>query len=232
MENSPIIGSGMIRKSTALKFLLMCGVLSSLLYIGTDILAATLFYPGYSYTSQQVSELSAIGAPTRPLWVAMGRAYGFLMIAFGIGVWLSAGRKHSLRIAGILMVAYVIIGIFWPPMHQRGSLGSSSMPTTDVLHLVFTAATVLLIVLFIAFGSGAVGKRFRIYSIGTIVAMLVAGGAVGTQVQAIAAGRPTPWFGLIERVSVYAPMLWVAVLATMLLQAEKEPGSIWRFSVR
>ena len=32
-------------------------------------------WEGYSSVSQTVSELSAIGAPTRPLWVVLGRAY-------------------------------------------------------------------------------------------------------------------------------------------------------------
>lgn len=41
--------------------LLICGIASSALHICTDILAATVLYPGYSYTAQQVSELSAIG---------------------------------------------------------------------------------------------------------------------------------------------------------------------------
>jgi hypothetical protein len=50
------------------KALLVSGVLASLLYLGTDVLAA-LLYEGYSYTDQTVSELSAIGSPTRHLVV-------------------------------------------------------------------------------------------------------------------------------------------------------------------
>ena len=40
------------------RFLLACGVASSVLYVGTDI-AAAIRYQGYSYTSQAVSELMA-----------------------------------------------------------------------------------------------------------------------------------------------------------------------------
>lgn len=57
-------------RSKVNKVLLVCGIVSSALYIGTDILAS-MPYPGYSYTAQQVSELSAIGAPTRPLWITI-----------------------------------------------------------------------------------------------------------------------------------------------------------------
>jgi hypothetical protein len=46
---------------------------------------------------------------------------------------------------------------------------------------------------------------------------------VSTQVTAIAANQPTPWMGLVERVSVYAPMLWLAVFSVLLLR-RKHPG--------
>jgi Protein of unknown function (DUF998) len=201
-------------------FLLACGIVSSALYIGTDILASTL-YPGYSYTAQQVSELSAIGAPTRSLWIAMLRPYMPLVVAFGIGVWLAAGSKRSVRVTAVLLIVFAIIGIFWPPMHQRGTIGSPTASLTDTLHIVFAGVQVLLMAFFIAFGSGVHGKGFRIYSILTIAAMLVCGAIVGTQVSAIAAGRPTPWMGLVERVSVYSPLLWVVALAAILLQSHR-----------
>ena len=44
---------------TVRKVLLVCGILASLLYVGSDILAA-LRYEGYSYTAHSVSELRAI----------------------------------------------------------------------------------------------------------------------------------------------------------------------------
>jgi hypothetical protein len=51
-------------------FLLACGILSPLLYDGTDILAS-MSYSGYSYRDQAVSELFAIGAPTSGLVVPL-----------------------------------------------------------------------------------------------------------------------------------------------------------------
>lgn len=46
--------------------LLVCGILSSVLYVGADIVAAMSWH-SYSYTSQSISELFAIGSPTR--WI-------------------------------------------------------------------------------------------------------------------------------------------------------------------
>jgi hypothetical protein len=55
------------------KALLACGILSSLLYIAMNVFVP-MRWQGYSSASQTVSELSAIGAPTRPLWVPHQRA--------------------------------------------------------------------------------------------------------------------------------------------------------------
>ncbi len=83
--------------------MLVCGIASSLLYVAMNV-AAAMRYPGYNSFSQTVSELPAIGAPTRPLWAALGIAYALLLIAFGAGVWASAGRKRSLRVVRALIV--------------------------------------------------------------------------------------------------------------------------------
>jgi hypothetical protein len=76
-------------------------------------------FEGYCSFSQSVSELSAIGAPSRPLWVRLGLVYDLLMIAFGFGVWSSAGGKRGLRVARCFFVAVGAIGLAWPPMHLR-----------------------------------------------------------------------------------------------------------------
>jgi len=68
------------------RLLLVCGVVSSVLYIAVDILG-TLRYPGYSYTVQEFSELTAAGAPTRDLMVALNVIpYDLLVAAFEVGV--------------------------------------------------------------------------------------------------------------------------------------------------
>ena len=61
--------------------------------------------------------------------------------------------------------------------------------------------------------------RFRLYSLGTLLTALVFAGLSFLQAAKLAANEPAPWLGLIERVSIYAWMLWVAVLAISLLRA-------------
>ena len=85
------------------RILVICGILSSLLYVCMNVVIPML-WEDYHFASQTVSELSAIGAPTRTLWTWLGALYSLLLTAFGVGIWRSADRR-SLRITGLCMVA-------------------------------------------------------------------------------------------------------------------------------
>jgi hypothetical protein len=198
------------------RLLLVCGIVSTLLWIGADIVAA-MRYEGYSYIAQAPSELSAIGAPTRSMLAPVGVVYEILIIALGFGVWLSAGEKQSLRITAALLMAFGAFGLLWPlaPMHPRGA--ETSM--TDTMHIVMSAVTVVFIVLLTGFGSDVDGKRFQRYSIATLLTCLVFGAGTGMYVPRVIANESTPWLGLTERISVYAFMIWVAMLAAVLVRA-------------
>lgn len=210
--------------------LLTCGVLAAAAYIATDITAATLFYPGYDYTAQQVSELSAIGAPSRPFWMVMGYPYSLLTLAFALGVWLAAGSRWTLKVTASVLGLFALNGFVWgfvAPMHMRGT----QFTDTDTMHIVFAVVAVVLILALIGFGAMALGRNFAVYSAITVAAILLAGGVVSTQVGKIAANEPTPWMGLVERISVYGPMLWIAVFALALLR-ERDGLSASRVQAR
>jgi hypothetical protein len=199
--------------------LLVCGIGSSILYAAMVAFVA-MRWEGYSSASQTVSELSAIGAPTRPLWVALAAVYTLLVIAFGCGVWLAAGRNRRLRVVGGLQVATGLIGPFWPPMHLRGA-----EPTlTDTMHIVVAMAWLVLTLLTVGFGAAALGRRFRAYSMATLAVFVVFGVLTGVQGPRIAADLPTPWIGVWERVNIGAFLLWVVVLAVALLRSRTAPA--------
>lgn len=198
--------------SIAQKALLVCGILASVLYAAM-LLVVPMRWEGYSSLSQTVSELSAIGAPTRSLWVALGRVYTLFAIAFGLGVWASAGANRRLRIAGVMLIVQSIAGNFWPPMHLRGFA-----PTlTDALHVAFAMAWLLLMLLAMAFAAAALGKRFRLYSLATLAVFILFGTLSGMDGPQVAANLPTPWVGLWERINIGASLVWVVVLAITLL---------------
>ena len=90
------------------KGLLICGILSSLLCVGTDIYAG-MQLKGYDFISQAVSELFAIGAPTRHLVIPLFTLFDVLLVAFACGIWLSADRNRVLRVMSLMVIGIAII---------------------------------------------------------------------------------------------------------------------------
>ena len=199
------------------RVLLVCGIAASLLYVGRD-LAALLSYPGYDFANQVISELSAIDLPSRGVDIAIGRAYGLLMAAFGIGIWLAADGRRNLRVTGLLIAVACIYGVFWPPMHMRGAPAT----LTDTLHIVWTAGWLILTMAAMGFAAASLGKRFAWYTIATIAVILVFGALTGLQGVALAHNQPTPGIGIFERINIGAFLLWVVVLA-----ADVWPRKTW-----
>ena len=206
------------------KILLGCGIASSALYVASDILISW-WDPNYSYRDQSFSELLAPGSPTRPLvLVVLAIPYGVLVTAFGVGVWQAASGRRTGRITGALLVGYAVTGAVtgvFLSAATREVLEAGKETWRNNLHIPGTALSVLCVLLAIGFGSTLLGRRFRYYSYATILAMLVFGVLAGAQASRIEANQPTPWLGIVERVNIYAIMLWVAVLAIGLLRAQK-----------
>ena len=201
----------------ARKILLICGILSSLLYVALNIIVP-MQWPAYNSASQTVSELSAIGAPTRMLWIWLCFPYTLLVIAFAWGVWKSGGRNRHLRVAGCLMIAYGALGVIWPfaPMHLRETLAAGGKTFSDTVHIALGVVTEVLYLLALGFAASALGKRFRIYSISTFIVLLTFGVLTFLDAPGIATNQPTPLIGVWERINIGVFLLWVVVLAIRL----------------
>ena len=199
----------MIRKT-----LLVCGIASSLLYVAMTVLVAWQ-WPEYSSWSQTISELSAVDAPTRPMWVLPGAAYTVLVALFGWGVALCGGANRRLRIVGLLILAYGSLGLVWPfaPMHLREVLAAGGGTFSDTLHLVLAGVTVLLMLVALGVGAAALGPRFRVYSLVSLVTLGICGALTFGEAPQVAVNGPTPWIGLWERINLGVFLVWVIALA-------------------
>ena len=198
------------------KALLGCGVAASAWYVAINIYVP-MQYEGYSISSLTVSELSAIGAPTRILWVLLVIFYPLIFAAFGWGILQSARNNRPLRIVGWLIITYCAFNLYWPPMHQRGF-----EPTlTDTLHIAWAMVTVLTMIVMMGFGATAFGIRFRIYTITSIVLLAIFGMLTSLGAPNIPSNGPTPLIGLWERINIGMFMLWVIVLAITVLRHER-----------
>ena len=221
MNTATSIQGKIAKRSLLKRGLLSCGIASSVLYAAMLILVP-MQWDDYSSASQTVSELSAIDAPTRALWVPPGMAYTLLMAIFGFGILQSAEENRYLKIVGTVIIIYGLIGIFWPPMHLREVLAVNGPTLTDTLHIVWTIATVLLMPLAIGFGSMAFGKWFRVYSIVTILILFSFGILTGIDAPRVQANLPTPMAGIWERINIGVFLLWVSAFSLVLLREKNE----------
>ena len=206
--------------------LLICGILASITYVATDTLAG-LQYPGYNFIDQAISELLAINAPTSSLDVLLFTLYDLLLIAFAFGVWLSAERNRVLRITALLIIGNAVMGLMlWNifPMHMRGVEATF----TDTMHIILAGLGVIFILLAVVFGSFALGKRFRFYSILTILLfcapsiLIFVFSLSSLEILGKTVAMP-PLTGISERVSTYVYMLWQVVFAIVLLRIKNRP---------
>lgn len=204
------------KKPARLKiFLLSCGIAAPLMYVFTDVLLA-LRWEGYSYRDQTISELNAIGAPTRTLSIVLGLVGYTFLVAFGVGVWRCAAADRRLRMAAGGLIALGVLAWFGVPffaLHVR----EAEETLTDTLHVAQLAVAGPLLLVSIGFGAAALGWRFRLYSVATVLLMLAFGAWTGTYGADVADDLETPWVGVTERISVFSYQVWIVVFAIAVL---------------
>ena len=232
MTTVPHPASGPTTRSTPSRnrwqqVLLSCGLVSSVLWPLTAETLAALLYDDYDSRSQTVSELSAIGAPTRALLTVEGALSCALLVAFGIGVWRAAMGNRPLRVTGALLFTYGAMGPLWYPFPisaRADIVPNTPMGLTDVMHIVLGAADTVLMLSMLGFGAMALGRRFRVYSLLTLATVVGFGALTFGSIPQVAAAEPTPWLGVIERIYLGAFLLWVAVLSVALLRSSTSQG--------
>jgi hypothetical protein len=224
MTTSAMSQAGLQSNTRASEGLLVCGLLSSIWYAAMNVVVPH-WWTAYSSAGQTISELSAIDAPTRLLWGVLAIPYTLLVTAFAWGVVRSAGPFRGLRTTGLMILAFGALGLVWPfaPMHLREALANGGGSASDTMHLSLGVISVLLMLLAISNASIALGRRFAVYSIGTLVVVLAFGVLTGIDAPKLQANRPTPFIGVWERISVGGFLLWIAALSVRLRWSRPGP---------
>jgi len=177
----------------------------------------------YSFIDHTISELGAIGAPSRPLFSMMLIPVYLIFVVFAVGVWRHAFERRGLKIAAGFMLGFGVLALTvgqFVPMQSRGV----EQGLSGALHLIEGAVATVCVLVAMVFAAIALGKRFRIYTVVTICLMGVFGLWSGLDAPKLEAGLETPWLGLKERIFWYAYQLWFAVLAVTLLREGKAEG--------
>ena len=188
-------------KKTLIQKLGLLGVVSFLSYTAA-VVFSPLTYPGYCWTAQAVSDLSAANAPSLTLWNQLSSLYNvcellcIMMVCVGI-----QGRGTKLLRTGIYLFAAMewvsAVGFRMFPLSDSGYAGTFQ----DRMHLLATALVVLLSVasLTVILIAGLRDRGCRSYGVcaGIALAMMLVG-ALGMKLV------PAAYFGVVERFSVFA----------------------------
>ena len=206
-------------KKSLLQKLGLLGIVSFLSYAAA-VIFSPLAYPNYNRLAQAVSDLSAANAPSLSLWNRLSAPYAvcepLCAVLCCIGV---QPRKNKPLRAGVYLFAVMecisAVGYRMFPLSDSGYAGAFQ----DVMHMVITAAVVLLSVgslaLFII--AGAKDKSCRSYGVCAAVALaMMLVGALGTKL------APAKYFGAVERCSVFAATGFNAALGLHLFLQKPE----------
>ena len=184
--------------------------LVSLLSYTAAVVFSPLAYPGYDWMAQAVSNLSADAAPSRSLWSQLGALYmpcGIVCVTLCcVTIKEHFNRTVRAGVYGFALMNWIsAVGYAMFPLTQAGISGQLQ----DVMHLIVTAAVVLLSIAsltLIAYG-GLWQKACPALGRWALAALcLMIAGAVGTAV------LPRAYFGIPERFSVFACAGFTAVL--------------------
>ncbi|KEF62405.1 uncharacterized protein A1O9_00377 [Exophiala aquamarina CBS 119918] len=209
-------GSSMKEQKVACCGMLLCGFLSTVIYMVPVVVPVT-GWKSYGRTWRTISELNALDSLTRALVGPLFVACSLLTIVFGIGIISTAGGNLPLRRAAIGLLGKEVVGTvvtLFSLMHLRAVKTSS----TVTLHGPLTLVGFPFILLAVGAGASAFGITFRVYSLVTIALLSFGGCLAAMDTPKLAANISASWIGVSERVSVAAYPLWAAVLSVTLMR--------------
>lgn len=204
----------MIPSLTGNNLLLSCGLIASILYLITDLLAGRLTR-GYSFSVDSMSDLGASGATTRPLVLVLTFVACIFMVAFGVGLWRIADQSNWGKIVSILLLVHAISG-FVSTLFFPNRLGVRPEFGTPGVLLMFLS--VLCFVFAMIFGALAFQGWMRVISI-AIPALYIILALIRFASAAISKGSAVVLIGVQERSMAYSFLAWVFCLALFLFQS-------------
>lgn len=194
------------------------GVISLLSYAAM-VVFSPLAYPGYDWLSMAVSDLSAVGAPSAALasWLnALFAPCGIVSI-MAVCVSMEHVTEKLLRLGVYLFCAMEWVCIVGYEMFPWVG-GADGANPQNIMHLLVTVLVVVFSIaslLLIAFGARKGAHHvLSVWAVLCLAMMLL--GAVGTGVM------PKAVFGLFERFSIFAAVIFNAVLGGYLFMGNFE----------
>ena len=194
----------------------LTGVVALLSYAAAVIVSPRA-YPGYNWMAQAVSDLSAENAPSRMLWDQIAALYGTCSVvcATCAAIYVSEKRVFSgLFRAGVYLFAAMnwvsAVGYRMFPLDDGGKVIASFQ---EGMHIAVTALVVLLSIASLVALIVAGFRERKARGIGILAGIALGMMLVGAVGQGLVPGA---YFGVVERISVFAAVGFNAALGLYL----------------
>lgn len=201
--------------------LLLSGFTAPLVYVATVVVGGWAT-PGYSHLTQPVSALFETGAPHAANVSFAFVVYNVLLVAFGLGLMLSARGLRSLQ---ALAAAMVLLNGAFGLLIELAPMDPIGAPVTaaGIVHMVLAGLLVLTCMaamasLALGWWRGRAHPALAAVTVALLVLML-AGGALA----ALAATAGWPFLGLFQRLTIGAYLVWLPMVAWVALSEGVEP---------
>ncbi len=201
----------------------LAGPLATIVYVGTVILGGAI-RPGYSHIAQYVSELIAAGAPNKSILDPLFALYNLLVAVFGVGLYFFIGQQEESRrrIIGRIGIAVLVVeGLagFLTLFFPQDPIGATATPTGS-MHIVLagiSSVTSMLALLLLGLWLWVIPAlhRYSVYTFISLAVIFVAGGIAATTI-----AHPTPYSGLMERITIGAFIQWLFVIGLVVYRSE------------
>lgn len=188
-----------------------CGLLGiiSLISYTCAVFISPLAYPHYNAIKQAVSDLSAINAPSFKLWNILSTPYNLCTLVCATCICIGIKNLYTRRLrTGIylftLMEWISALGFNMFPLTESGYAGTFQ----DIMHLIITGIVVLLSIVSLIIIISSRTPHLSFMAFISLIMMLI--GALGMNIVS------ENYFGIVERFSVFGPVIYNAVLGLFL----------------
>ena len=217
--------------SRVLSLSAICGCIAPILFAALVIVLGML-EPGYNHRTQMMSILGGVGGWRGFAFIAGGALTGLLLMAFGLGLHRGIGGGGGGRGAriGPILIGIAGVGMIGSAVFHcdQGCANVLRAPTlAGRLHMAFALLTgaPFALSLFFFLPRLAQDERWAKYRWFTLVSGIL--GNVPGIVMWISflTVRVRAWEGLMQRLGIAFPLLWVEVIALRLLQLSSRDSS-------
>ena len=198
-----------MKKRKIINWLCLTGILSLIFYILHDVVG-TLNYPGYNWTREAVSDLTATDSPVYGIAHNLSLVYGVFscLCSLLVCILVKKEEKKTLRLGVYLFTTMNFISAIGYSLFPLSSKGYDGTFQSFMHVYVITIAVVLLsIISLILISVGAFKSKKKLLGMLSIVALLLMFfGAAGSGI------LPKSVFGIVERFSTYSAVVFTAIL--------------------